>query len=129
MISALKTSGAFLALPAALALVGWPEMGFGWVVALAFPPFFLLLVVSLIFLLAAGLVQLKPMSFVSFGLLSASMLLILAIFSVPSTWAAVPLHAAQAALLAASTFVPFAAVQFLLALFVSHHASSSAEPL
>ncbi len=117
-----------MALPAALALAGWPEMGIGWVVALQFPPFFLLLVVSLIFLFAAGLVQLNPLSFVSFGLLSASMLLLLGIWSVPSTWAAVPLYAAQALWLAASTFVPFATVQFLLALFVSHRASSFEEP-
>ena len=127
MISALKTSGAFLAIPAMLALVGGPDLAFGWVVALQFPPFFLLLVVSMIFLLAAGLMRLKPFSFVSFGLLSAGMLLLLALWSMPSTWATVPLHAGQAVLLAASALVPFAAIQFVLALFVSPRAPSSEE--
>jgi hypothetical protein len=128
MIAALKTSGAFLAIPALLALVGWPHLAFGWVVALQFPPFFLLIVVSLIFLLAAGLMRLKPFSFVSFGLLSAGMLLLLALWSMPSIWSAVPLHAGQAVLLAASAFVPFAAVQLVLALLVSPRAPSPEEP-
>jgi hypothetical protein len=128
MISALKTSGAFLAIPAFLALVGWRDLAFGWVVALQFPPFFFLIVASLIFLFVAGLMRLKPFSFVSFGLLSACTILVLALSSIPSTWAAVPLHAGQAVLFAASALVPFAVIQFLLALFVSPRASSSEEP-
>lgn len=128
MISALKTSGAFLTIPAILALLGWPDLAFGWVVALQFPPFFLLIAVSLIFLLVKGLLRLKQFSFVSFGLLSAGMLLALALFAMPSTWTAVPLHLGQAVLLAASALVPFAAIQFGLALFVSPAPSASEEP-
>jgi hypothetical protein len=128
MISALKTSGSFLAIPALLALVGWPHLAFGWVVALQFPPFLVLIVVSLISLLGAGLMRLMPFSFVSFGLLSSGMLLLLGLWSVPSTWAALPVFIGQSVLLTASALVPFAAIQFVLALFVSPRAPSSEEP-
>lgn len=128
MVSALKTSGAFLTIPAILALVGWPDLAFGWVVALQFPPFFLLIAVSLVFLLVKGLLRLKPFSFVWFGLLSAGMVLALALIAMPSTWAAVPRHAGQAIALAASALVPFAAIQLVLALFVSPRPPSSEEP-
>jgi hypothetical protein len=128
MISALKTSGAFLAIPVVLALVGWPDLAFGWAVALQFPPFFLLLVVSLSFLLAKGLLRLRPFSFLSFGLLSAGMILLLAQWSMPLTWAAVPHQAGQAIALSASALVPFAVLQLVLALFVSPRPPSPEEP-
>jgi hypothetical protein len=129
MVSALKTSGAFLAIPALLALVGWPDLAFGWVVALQFPPFFLLIVVSLIFLLAGGLMRLKPFSFVSFGLLSACTILVLALSSMPSTWDAALIHVGQGVLFSASALVPFAFIQFVLALFVSPRPPTTEEPI
>jgi hypothetical protein len=126
-VPALKTSAVFLALPVAMAVAGFPGLAFGWIVALQFPPYFLLMIVSLIFLIGGGLMQLRSGSFVTCGLLSAAMLLVMALSSTPSNWASVPLYAGQAILLAFSTFVPFATIQLVLSLFVPERELSPEE--
>jgi hypothetical protein len=128
MISALRTSGGFLALPVALAMFGWPDMALVWVLMMQQPLYSLLIVVSLVLLFIAGLVRLKPWSFVSFGLLPACMFLFLGILTAPASVDVDQSLVAKAALVAVSTFIPFALLQFLLALFVSPRASSSEEP-
>ncbi|MEI6099486.1 MAG: hypothetical protein WCS20_14580 [Alphaproteobacteria bacterium] len=125
MISALRTSGAFLALPVALALLGWPQLAFGWAVLLQFPPFFLVLVISSIFLIANGIVHLRPASFVIFGLVLAFIALLVGLSSILFELSALPSGLSQTALIVASSFVPFAVIQFVLALFVRPRAPST----
>jgi hypothetical protein len=128
MVSALTTSGSFLAFPVALAMVGWPDMALVWVLMMLQPLYSLLVVVSLVLLFIAGLVRLKPWSFVSFGLLPACVFLFLGILTAPASMDVDQSLVAKAALVAVSTFIPFAVVQFLLALVVSPQAPSYEEP-
>jgi hypothetical protein len=128
MIPALKTSGAFLAIPASLWMLGWSEVAFAWIIALQFPPYFALTIILLVVLLFVGLIELRPFSFLAFGSVSAGLLLVPYLWSLPSEWPVALRFVTEAVLVAASAFVPFAAVQFLLALFVSPRAPSPEEP-
>jgi hypothetical protein len=128
MISALQTSGGFLAVPVALATAGWSDLALLWLLGLQHPLYFILVVVSLVLLCIAGLIQLKPLSFVSFGLVPACVFLFVGIWTAPFGVNVDLILVAKASLMAVSTFIPFALVQFLLALFVSPRGSSSEEP-
>ena len=117
-----------MALPLGLAMAGWSDLALVWILGLQHPLYFLLVVVSFVLFGIAGLINLKPLSFVSFALVPASVFLFFGIWTAPSGEKVDLALVAKAFLVAVSTFIPFALLQFLLALFVSPRASSSEEP-
>ena len=117
MISALKSAAVFLAIPLALAMFGRPELALGWASTIA-PPIYdaFALAISAVLFIVFGLVRLRPFSFLAFGLVAAVAVVLQRLWSMDFDLASLPLHVLQTTFLVASNFVPFAAIQFVLAL-------------
>ena len=106
-----KASGLALVCAIAIGMFSEPDVLFGWVVLLMLPPFFFVLLIALGTMLASSLWVGWPMLFVICGVIPAAASAGLGFFAASDGSILVALG------LGLSTFLPFALVQFVVALF------------
>jgi hypothetical protein len=106
-----KASGLALVCAIAIAILTEPDVLFGWVLLLMLPPFFVVLLIPLGLMLASSLWVGWPMLFVVCGVIPAAAVTGLGFYAASDGSTLVALA------LGLSTFLPFALIQFVVALF------------
>lgn len=106
-----KISGLVLVCAMAIAMLTEPDVLFGWAILLMLPPFFFVLLIALGLMLASSLWVGWPMLFVVCGIIPAAAATGLGFFAASDGSTLVALA------FGLSTFLPFALIQFVVALF------------